>query len=70
MVPMTLMIIFILLYLAFRRVDEALLILMSLPFAWSAGYGSSTGRASICPWQPAPGLSPWPGWQQSLAWSC
>lgn len=33
MVPMTVMIIFILLYLAFRRVDEALLILMSLPFA-------------------------------------
>ncbi|WP_150317278.1 efflux RND transporter permease subunit, partial [Enterobacter hormaechei] len=30
MVPMTVMIIFILLYLAFRRVDEALLILMSL----------------------------------------
>lgn len=33
MVPMTVMIIFILLYLAFRRADEALLILMSLPFA-------------------------------------
>ncbi|MDF7662257.1 CusA/CzcA family heavy metal efflux RND transporter [Erwiniaceae bacterium L1_54_6] len=37
MVPMTLMIIFILLYLAFRRVDEALLILMSLPFALVGG---------------------------------
>jgi Cu(I)/Ag(I) efflux system membrane protein CusA/SilA len=31
------MIIFILLYLAFRRVDEALLILMSLPFALVGG---------------------------------
>lgn len=37
MVPMTVMIIFILLYLAFRRVDEALLILMSLPFATVGG---------------------------------
>lgn len=37
MVPMTVMIIFILLYLAFRRFDEALLILMSLPFALIGG---------------------------------
>ena len=37
MVPMTVMIIFILLYLAFRRVDEAMLILMSLPFALVGG---------------------------------
>ncbi|PVZ87866.1 CusA/CzcA family heavy metal efflux RND transporter [Serratia sp. S1B] len=37
MVPMTIMIIFILLYLAFRRVDEALLILMTLPFALIGG---------------------------------
>ncbi|QHM75476.1 Cation efflux system protein CusA [Mixta theicola] len=37
MVPMTLMIIFVLLYLAFRRVDEALLILLSLPFALVGG---------------------------------
>lgn len=37
MVPMTVMIIFILLYLAFRRADEALLILMSLPFALVGG---------------------------------
>lgn len=37
MVPMTVMIIFILLYLAFRRVDEALLLLMSLPFALIGG---------------------------------
>ncbi len=37
MVPMTLMIIFVLLYLAFRRFDEALLILLSLPFALVGG---------------------------------
>ncbi|MCS3609652.1 CusA/CzcA family heavy metal efflux RND transporter [Erwinia rhapontici] len=37
MVPMTIMIIFVLLYLAFRRFDEALLILMSLPFALIGG---------------------------------
>lgn len=37
MVPMTIMIIFVLLYLAFRRVDEAVLILTSLPFALMGG---------------------------------
>lgn len=37
MVPMTVMIIFILLYLAFRRAEEAVLILMSLPFALVGG---------------------------------
>ncbi|MBZ0058286.1 MULTISPECIES: CusA/CzcA family heavy metal efflux RND transporter [unclassified Leclercia] len=37
MVPMTLTIIFILLYLAFRRVGEALLIITSVPFALVGG---------------------------------
>lgn len=37
MVPMTLMIIFVLLYLAFRRVGEALLIITSVPFALVGG---------------------------------
>ncbi|MDR8470038.1 MMPL family transporter, partial [Acinetobacter baumannii] len=37
MVPMTLMIIFVLLYLAFRRVGEALLIIASVPFALVGG---------------------------------
>ncbi|MBS8873673.1 efflux RND transporter permease subunit, partial [Escherichia coli] len=36
-VPMTLMIIFVLLYLAFRRVGEALLIISSVPFALVGG---------------------------------
>ena len=37
-VPATLVIIFLLLYLIFRRVDEALLIMGTLPFALSGGY--------------------------------
>lgn len=37
MVPMTLMIIFVLLYLAFRRVGEALLIITRVPFALVGG---------------------------------
>ncbi|WP_300001707.1 CusA/CzcA family heavy metal efflux RND transporter [uncultured Cedecea sp.] len=37
MVPMTVVIIFVLLYLAFRRFDEALLVLLSLPFALVGG---------------------------------
>lgn len=36
-VPATLMIIFVLLYLTFRRVDEALLIMATLPFAVTGG---------------------------------
>lgn len=68
MVPMTLMIIFVLLYLAFRRVGEALLIITSVPFALVGGSGSSTGWGSICRWPPGPALSPLPGWRQNLAW--
>jgi Cu(I)/Ag(I) efflux system membrane protein CusA/SilA len=37
-VPFTLAIIFVLLYLAFRRVDEALLIMVTLPFALVGGF--------------------------------
>jgi Cu(I)/Ag(I) efflux system membrane protein CusA/SilA len=37
-VPFTLLIIFVLLYLTFRRFDEALLILMTLPFALVGGF--------------------------------
>jgi Cu(I)/Ag(I) efflux system membrane protein CusA/SilA len=36
-VPFTLLIIFVLLYLAFRRIDEALLIMATLPFALVGG---------------------------------
>ncbi len=38
MVPATLLIIFVLLYLEFRRIDEALLIMTSLPFALVGGF--------------------------------
>jgi Cu(I)/Ag(I) efflux system membrane protein CusA/SilA len=52
-VPATLMIIFVLLYLTFRRVDEALLIMATLPFAlvggiwllWLLGYNLSVAGA-------------------------
>ncbi len=37
-VPFTLAIIFLLLYLTFRRVDEALLILLAVPFALTGGF--------------------------------
>lgn len=38
MIPMTLLIIFTLLYIAFRRIDEALLIITSIPFALIGGF--------------------------------
>ncbi len=52
-VPFTLLIIFVLLYLTFRRVDEALLIMATLPFAlvggvwllWLLGYNLSVASA-------------------------
>ena len=37
-VPLTLMIIFVLLYLIFRRVGEAVLVMLSLPFALVGGF--------------------------------
>ena len=52
-VPFTLLVIFVLLYLAFRRADEALLIMLAVPFAlvggywllWLLGYATSVATA-------------------------
>ncbi|MBL8521280.1 MAG: efflux RND transporter permease subunit [Betaproteobacteria bacterium] len=52
-VPATLLIIFVLLYFTFRRIDEALLIMATLPFAlvgglwlmWALGYAMSVASA-------------------------
>jgi len=52
-VPLTLVVIFVLLYLAFRRVDEALVIMLAVPFAlvggywlmWALGYSTSVATA-------------------------
>ncbi len=52
-VPFTLLVIFVLLYLAFRRVDEALTIMLAVPFAlvggywllWLLGYSTSVATA-------------------------
>ncbi len=52
-VPFTLLVIFVLLYLAFRRIDEALLIMLAVPFAlvggywllWVLGYATSVATA-------------------------
>ena len=52
-VPFTLLVIFVLLYLTFRRVDEALLIMLAVPFAlvggfwllWLLGYSTSVATA-------------------------
>jgi len=52
-VPITLVVIFVLLYLAFRRVDEALMVMLAVPFAlvggywllWTLGYATSVATA-------------------------
>jgi hypothetical protein len=70
-VPATLLIIFVLLYLTFRRFDEAVLIMATLPFAltggiwllWAAGLQPVGGHRR--------GLSSrWPAWPPSSVWSC
>ncbi len=51
--PFTLLVIFVLLFLAFRRIDEALLIMLAVPFAlvggywllWFLGYATSVATA-------------------------
>jgi Cu(I)/Ag(I) efflux system membrane protein CusA/SilA len=52
-VPFTLLVIFVLLYLAFRRADEALVVMLAVPFAlvggywllWLLGYATSVATA-------------------------
>ncbi len=68
MVPMTLMIIFVLLYLAFRRVGEALLIITSVPFALVGGIWFLYWMGFHLSVATVPALSPSPGWRQNLAW--
>ncbi|MEB3736147.1 efflux RND transporter permease subunit [Halopseudomonas pachastrellae] len=59
-VPATLLIIFVLLYLTFSRFGEALLIMAPCPLPCRAASGCSTGSASTCRWPPAWASSPWP----------
>ena len=47
-VPVTLMIIFLLLYLNFRRLTETLIVMLSLPFALVGGFWSCGGWGSTC----------------------
>ena len=63
-VPATLLIIFALLYATFRRWDEALLIMGTLPFAAS---GCFICWATISRWQPASDSLRWPGLPLSSA---
>jgi len=58
-VPFTLLIIFVLLYLTFGAFDEALLIMATLPFALVGASGCSTCWVTTCRW---------PGQSGSLHW--
>jgi len=69
-IPVTLLIIFLLLYLNFRRLTETLIVMLSVPFAlvggvwlmWLLDYNLSVA------WRSA--SSRWPGWRPRPAWSC
>ena len=68
-IPVTLAIIFVLLYLNFRRLTETLIVMLSVPFAlvggvwlmWAAGLQPVASR-----WRWA--SSPWPAWRRKPAW--
>ena len=69
-VPVTLLIIFLLLYLNFRRLTETLIVMLSVPFALVGGVWLMWSSATTCrsPWRSA--LSRWPAWRRKPAWSC
>ena len=68
-VPATLLIIFVLLYLTFARVDEAGLIMATLPFALTGGiWFLVPAETTTCPSPPAWDSSRWQVWRRSSAW--
>ena len=70
-VPATLLIIFVLLYLTFRRFDEALLIMATLPFALVGGFWLLyAARLQHVGRDRASASSRWPASRRSSAWSC
>jgi copper/silver efflux system protein len=66
--PATLAIIFLLLYLTFRRFDEAALVMASLPFALMAGCGWFMRSAMISRWRWRLVSSRLPAWRRNSAW--
>jgi Cu(I)/Ag(I) efflux system membrane protein CusA/SilA len=60
-VPATLLIIFVLLYLTFGRFDEAALIMATLPFALAGGAWLLWLLGTTCRWPAASASSRWPG---------
>jgi Cu(I)/Ag(I) efflux system membrane protein CusA/SilA len=56
-IPVTILIIFVLLYLNFRRITETLIVMLSVPFALVGAFGSCGGLASICQWPSPSALS-------------
>jgi len=69
-VPITLLIIFLLLYLNFRRLTETLIVMLSLPFALVGGLWLMWWLGSTCPWQWQSASSPWRVSRRRPASSC
>ena len=66
-VPATLLIIFVLLYLTFQRFDEALLIMATLPFALVGGIWLLWLLGTTCRSRARWASSRWPAWRPSSA---
>jgi Cu(I)/Ag(I) efflux system membrane protein CusA/SilA len=66
-VPATLLIIFVLLYLTFGRVDEALLIMATLPSRWRAASGCCGCSANMSRSPVAWASSRWRAWRLNSA---
>jgi Cu(I)/Ag(I) efflux system membrane protein CusA/SilA len=69
-VPATLLIIFVLLYMTFKRVDEALLIMATLPFALAGGAWLLWLLGTMCRSPAVSASSRWRGYRPNSASSC
>jgi len=69
-VPVTLTIIFLLLYLNFRSITETMVVMLSLPFALIGGLWMICGSGSTCRSQLGSASSHLPVWRRRQGLSC
>ena len=67
-VPVTLLIIFLLLYLNFRRITETLIVMLSVPFALVGGFWLMWWLGFNCRWRWPSASSRWPASPPRPAW--
>jgi Cu(I)/Ag(I) efflux system membrane protein CusA/SilA len=66
-IPVTLLSIFLLLYLNFRRITETLIVMLSVPFALVGGVWLMWCWDTTCRWPWRSASSRWPAWRRRPA---